>query len=158
LLQWQTNFHCKLNEVAYTMTDTPAFLNDTKALLTEQGLATGNAWYHGTSSALVESILKQGLMRSGDLALREATRKTMITIGDSFTETLEPVFLTQSKALAWYWACQTVRDRSVRFEGKETPVVLAVKLPEELNQRVKPDVGAASLLLLEADSTCRILT
>lgn len=132
------------------MTDTPAFLKDSKDLLTEQGFATSNVWYHGTSSALVDSIQQQGLKRSGDQALKEATKKTMITLGDSFTETNEPVFLTQSKALAWYWANQTVRNRSVRFEGKETPVVLAVTLPEGLNQQVRPDVGAASLLLLEA--------
>lgn len=131
------------------MIDTPAFLNDTKDLLTGQGFATSNTWYHGTSSALVESILEQGLMRSGDQALREVTKKTMATIGGSYTETTEPVFLTQSKALAWYWAKQTVNHRSVRFAGKETPAVLAVTLPEVLNLQVKPDVGAASLLLLK---------
>lgn len=131
------------------MTVTPAFLNDAQDLLTEQGFTTSDIWYHGTSSALVESIQAQGLKRSGDQALREAARKTMATIGDSYTETTEPVFLTQSKALAWYWAEQTVRNRSVRIEGNEKPVVLEVKLPRELNQQVKPDVGAASLLLLK---------
>ncbi|SFX03618.1 hypothetical protein SAMN02745752_00297 [Marinospirillum alkaliphilum DSM 21637] len=133
------------------MTDTPAFLKDSKDLLTEQGFATSNVWYHGTSSALIESIQQQGILRSGDQALREATRKTMATIGDDgYTDTTEPVFLTQSKALAWYWARQTVRNRSVRFEGKEEPVVFAVQLPENLNAEIRPDVGAASLLLLEA--------
>lgn len=73
----------------------------------------------------------------------------MATIGNSYTETTEPVFLTQSKELAYYWAKQTVRNRSVRIEGDEAPVVLEVKLPEGLNQKVKPDVGAASLLLLK---------
>lgn len=131
------------------MTDTPAFLKDSKDLLTEQGFATSNIWYHGTSSALVSSIQEQGLKRSGDQALREAAKKTMATIGNSYTETTEPVFLTQSKELAWYWAEQTVRNRSVRIEGDEAPVVLEVKLPEVLNQKVKPDVGAASLLLLK---------
>lgn len=131
------------------MTDTPAFLKDAKDLLTEQGFATGDTWYHGTSSALIDSIKEQGLKRSGDKALKAAAKKTMATIGNSYTESIEPVFLTQSKELAYYWAEQTVRDRSVRVEGAEQPAVLTVKLPEELNAKVKPDVGAASLLLVK---------
>lgn len=131
------------------MTDTPAFLQDSKDLLTAQGFATSNIWYHGTSSALVDAIQQQGLKRSGDMALRQAAVKTMATIGNDYTETTEPVFLTQSKELAYYWAQQTVRNRSVRIEGEEQqPVVLAVTLPETLNDKVKPDVGAASLLLI----------
>lgn len=131
------------------MTDTPAFLQDAKDLLTEQGFATSNTWYHGTSSALVDSINEQGLNRSGDKALKAAAKQTMATIGNHYTETIEPVFLTQSKELAYYWASQTVRDRSVRIEGNEQPVVFAVILPEDLNNQVKPDVGAASLLLVQ---------
>lgn len=131
------------------MTDTPAFLQDAKDLLTKQGFSTSDTWYHGTSSALVDSIKEQGLKRSGDKALKDAAKKTMATIGNSYTESIEPVFLTQSKELAFYWAEQTVRDRSVRVEGDEQPVVFAVKLPEELNAQVKPDVGAASLLLVK---------
>ena len=73
----------------------------------------------------------------------------MATIGNNYTESIEPVFLTQSKELAFYWAEQTLRNRSVRIEGDEQPVVFEVKLPEELNSQVKPDVGAASLLLLQ---------
>ncbi|WP_372741616.1 hypothetical protein [Neptunomonas sp.] len=131
------------------MTNTPAFLKDAKDLLTEQGFTTSDTWYHGTSSALVESIKKQGLKRSGDKELKEAAKKTMATIGNNYTESIEPVFLTQSKELAYYWAEQTVRDRSVRVEGDEQPVVFTVKLPKELNNQVKPDVGAASLLLVK---------
>jgi hypothetical protein len=131
------------------MADTPAILKDAKDLLNEQGFTTSNIWYHGTSSALVDSIKEQGLKRSGDKALKNAAKKTMATIGNSYIESIEPVFLTQSKELAFYWAEQTVRDRSVRVEGDEQPVVFAVKLPEELNLKVKPDVGAASLLLLK---------
>ena len=131
------------------MTHTPAFLQDAKNLLTEQGFATSNTWYHGTSSALVDSIKEQGVKRSGDQALNAAAKKTMATIGNNYTESTEPVFLTQSKELAFYWAEQTVRNRSVRVEGNEQPVVIAVTLPEELNSQVKPDVGAASLLLLK---------
>ena len=131
------------------MTDTPTFLQDAKDLLTKQGFATSDTWYHGTSSALVDSIKEQGLKRSGDKALKDAAKKTMATIGNSYTESIEPVFLTQSKELAFYWAEQTVRERSVRVEGDEQPVVFAVKLPEELNAQVKPDVGAVSLLLVK---------
>ncbi|MCW8885575.1 MAG: hypothetical protein OQK12_10020 [Motiliproteus sp.] len=131
------------------MTNTPAFLKDAKDLLTEQGFAAGGIWYHGTSSALVDSIKQQGLKRSGDKALMAAAKKTMATIGNNYTETTEPVFLTQSKELAFYWAEQTVRNRSVRIEGDELPVVFAVNLSNELNAKVKPDVGAASLLLLK---------
>ncbi|WP_420598364.1 hypothetical protein [Neptuniibacter sp.] len=128
---------------------TPTFLKDAKDLLTEQGFATSNTWYHGTSSALVDSIKEQGLKRSGDKALNQAAKQTMATIGNSYTETIEPVFLTQSKELAYYWAQQTVRNRSVRIEGEEQPVVFSVTLPAELNDKVKTDVGAASLLMVK---------
>lgn len=131
------------------MADTPDFLKDAKDLLSSQGFATSNIWYHGTSSALVESIKTQGLKRSGDTVIKAAAKKTMATIGNNYTESIEPVFLTPSKELAFYWAEQTVRNRSVRVEGHEHAVVLAVTLPDELNAKVKPDVGAASLLLLK---------
>lgn len=131
------------------MTDTPAYLKDAKDLLTDKGFATSNVWYHGTSSALVDSIKETGLNRSGDKALKEAAKKTMATIGNAYTETIEPVFITQCKELAYYWAQQTVRNRSVRIEGEEQPVVFAVDLPEDVNAQVNPDVGAASLLLVQ---------
>lgn len=128
---------------------TPVFLKDAKDLLSEQGFATSNVWYHGTSSALVDSIKEQGLKRSGDKALNAAAKKTMATIGNNYTETIEPVYLTQSKELAFFWAEQTVRNRSVRIEGEEQPTVIQVTLPDEHNSKVKTDVGAASLLMLE---------
>lgn len=131
------------------MTATPDFLQDSKTLLTEQGFATSNVWYHGTSSALVDSIKAQGLKRSGDKAIKQAAKQTMATIGNKYTETIEPVFLTQSKELAYYWAEQAVRNRSVRIEGEEQPVVFAITLPDELNNKVKTDVGAASLLMVK---------
>ncbi|PID43056.1 MAG: hypothetical protein CSB48_07080 [Proteobacteria bacterium] len=130
------------------MSNIPGYLQDAQTLLTKHGFTTSDVWYHGTSSALVHSIKEQGLKRSGDRAIKQAAKKTMATIGNHYTESIEPVFLTQSKELAWYWAQQTVRNRMVRFEETETPVVLAVKLPEELLSEVKPDVGARSLLLL----------
>jgi hypothetical protein len=132
-----------------TMTNIPALFQDAKNLLTEQGFATSNTWYHGTSSALVDSIKNQGLIRSGDSVLKDAAKKTMATIGNIYTESIEPVFLTPSKALAFYWAEQAVRNRSVRIEDNGQPVVFTVVLPDELNRQVKPDVGAASLLLLK---------
>lgn len=131
------------------MSATPAYLKDAKDLLSQQGFATSNQWYHGTSSALLESIQQQGLKRSGDQALKEADKKTMATIEHEFEASVEPVFLTPSKELAFYWAQQTVRQRQLRLGGEEQPTVVAVTLPEELNAKVKPDVGAASLLLLE---------
>ena len=129
------------------ITKIPTYLKDAQELLTEQGFTTSDVWYHGTSSALVEPIKEQGLLRSGDRALKDAVKKTMATIGNSYTESIEPVFLTQSKELAFYWAEQTVRNRSIRFEGDEQAAVFAVTLPETINSQVKPDVGAASLLL-----------
>jgi len=129
-------------------TQTPPHLQDAKALLSDKGFATSNTWYHGTSSALVASIQAQGLKRSGDKALNEVAKSTMATIGNQYTEIVEPVFLTQSKELAYYWAQQTVRERSVRFEGVEEPVVLQVNLNENQQTSVKPDVGAMSLLMM----------
>ncbi|ARU59139.1 hypothetical protein OLMES_5155 [Oleiphilus messinensis] len=131
------------------MSETPSYLQDAKDLLTQDGFATGDIWYHGTSSALLDSINEHGLIRSGDKAMNQAAKKTMATIGNSYTESREPVYLTQSKQLAHYWAAQTVRDRSVRFEGEESPVVLEVKLPENQQTKVRPDVGAATLLIMK---------
>lgn len=131
------------------MSDVPTHLQDAKELLSENGFATGDTWYHGTSSALVDSIKNNGLKRSGDKAMKQAAKQTMATIGNNYTESIEPVFLTQSKELAHYWATQTIRDRAVRFEGEESPAVLAVNLPADQLGKVKPDVGAASLLMVE---------
>lgn len=131
------------------MTDAPHFLKDAIDLLSDQGFTASNIWYHGTSSALVNSIKEQGLKRSGDRALKDAAKKTMATIGNNYTESIEPVFLTQSKELAFYWAEQAVRNRGVRIEGEEQPIVFSVTLSEDQNSKVKPDVGAASLLLVK---------
>ncbi|GMQ49268.1 hypothetical protein [Vibrio sp. 10N] len=127
---------------------TPKHLKDTQTLLTKTGFTTSNTWYHGTSSALVASIQAQGLKRSGDQALNDVAKATMATIGNHYQDVTEPVFLTQSKELAYYWAKQTVRERGIRFEGGEEPVVLQVNLNEDQQSRVKPDVGAMSLLMM----------
>ncbi len=131
------------------MSDIPAYITDVDGLLSVQGFSCSQTWYHGTSSALLGSIQAHGLKRSGDKAMKQVTKQTMATIGNSYTESIEPVFLTPSKELAYYWAQQTVRDRSVRVEGEEEPVVLELQLSDELNEQVKPDVGAASLLLIK---------
>ncbi|MFV1873005.1 MAG: hypothetical protein ACMZ64_06775 [Oleiphilus sp.] len=132
------------------MNEAPLFLQDAASRLTERGFTHDHVWYHGTSSALLASIQKSGLNRSGDKDMKLAAKKTMATIGNHYTETIEPVFLTQSKELAYYWANQRVRERSVRFEGDEKAVVLEITLGDELKDKVKPDVGAMSLLLLDA--------
>jgi len=131
------------------MSDIPDHLRDAKERLTAQGFTTGDTWYHGTSSALVDSIKKHGLKRSGDKTMKQAAKQTMATIGNDYTESIEPVFLTQSKEIAYFWAKKTVRDRSVRLESAEEPIVLQVSLPDELNSQVKPDVGAVSLLMIK---------
>ncbi len=131
------------------MNETPLYLQDAKSRLDAQGFVCDTCWYHGTSSALWESIQKNGLKRSGDHALKQATKKTMATIGNHYTETIEPIFLSPSKELAFYWARQRVKERSVRFEGEEQPIVIECRLPEALASKVRPDVGAMSLLLLE---------
>jgi hypothetical protein len=131
------------------MSEIPDYLQDAKDLLTRDGFKTSYVWYHGTSSSLVSSINEHGLKRSGDKAMKQVAKSTMATIGNNYAESIEPVFLTQSKELAYYWAEQTVRERSVRFEGEESAVVFAVELPDEQNDNVLPDVGAASLLMVK---------
>ena len=131
------------------MTDIPTQFQDIKEVLGESGFASGKVWYHGTTSALVESILEHGLKRSGDQAMNKAAKSTMATIGNSYTETREPVYLTPSKALAYYWAQKTLTRRRARFEGEEEAVVLAVTLDDTLAEKVRPDVGAAGMLIVQ---------
>lgn len=131
------------------MSNTPTQFQDANELLSNEGFAVDNVWYHGTSSALVASIKAQGLNRSGDKAMKQAAKQTMATIGNNYTESREPVFLTQSKELAYYWAQQTVRERSVRIAGEESPAILSITLPTDDNAKVNPDVGAASLLMVK---------
>ena len=137
----------KISENA--MNTAPDYLQDAGTLLDDGGFTISNRWYHGTSSALVESILSEGLKRSGDQQQAEAAKRTMATIGGRYQATTEPVFLTPSAELAWFWAQQTVIRRNVRVGGDNQPVVIAVTLPDEINAKVRPDVGAASLLMLD---------
>ena len=62
-------------------------------------------------------------------------------------ESIEPVFVTPSRELAYFWAIQTVNRRG-RFEGAEAPVVITINLPEDWRGKVRPDVGAAALLMV----------
>jgi hypothetical protein len=133
------------------MTDTPNHLQDAKSLLSADGFATSNVWYHGTSSALLTSIKEKGLNRSGDRDSNQAATKTMVTIGGNYQESVQPVFLTQSKELALIWANKTIAKRTVRFEGEEMAIVLAVTLDETLNEKVKTDVGAAGMIMVGND-------
>jgi len=132
------------------MIELPNIYNDTPQVLSVDGFAIpkDGVWYHGTSSALVDAIKQSGLKGSGDADFNKAAKSTMATIGNTYVEQKEPVFLTQSKALAYFWAEQCLKRRRVRFEGDETPTVLTVKLSEDLAAKVRPDVGAASLLML----------
>jgi len=130
-----------------TKIETPSYLKDASQLLTADGFKIGECWYHGTTSGLADVILEQGLKGSGDAELSKMTKKAMATIGNSYTERKEPVYLTQSKELAYYWACQKVMARKHHFAIDESAVVLAVSLSEDLNTNVKTDVGAATMLL-----------
>ena len=134
------------------MTNIPVQFQDAKDLLTKEGFEVSHIWYHGTSSALLTSILEQGLKRSGDKALKQTAKNIMATIGNSYAETIEPVFLTQSKALAYYWATEKTREKSIHSEEQSEPIVLEVTLNDELNEKVKTDVGAASLLLVSGNN------
>jgi hypothetical protein len=134
------------------MSDIPAQFQDAKDILSADGFAVGDVWYHGTSSALWTSIKENGLNRSGDRDLNQKANHTMATIGSDYKEGVQPVFLTQSKELAYLWAEKTVKRRSVRFEGDEMPIVVVIKLTDDLKDRVKPDVGAAAMFMVEGDN------
>ena len=133
------------------MIELPEIYNDIDTVLTKDGFSvpSDGVWYHGTSSALLDSIVENGLNRSGDQAFNQAAKNTMATIGNNYTEQREPVFVTQSKALAYFWAEQCVRRRSVRFDGEESPVVLTITLDNATAAKVRPDVGAAGLLMIK---------
>jgi hypothetical protein len=149
--------HCPNLDTRIPMSNTPTHLQDAKDLLTENGFATSDVWYHGTSSALITSINESGINRSGDRNSNKKAKDTMVTIGGSHNESVQPVFLTQSKELAYIWAAKTVRKRSVRFEGEEMGIVYKVTLDESLNEKVKTDVGAAAMLMIEADDYLELL-
>ena len=125
----------------------PDYLKDATSLISKDGLATSNVWYHGTTSSLVKSIKNKGLHGGGDAAWIKRTQGTLQTIGNRTFETQAPVFLTQSKELAYFWAQQRAHSRNVYFQKGETPVVVKATLNEEDNNKVNPDVGGAALIM-----------
>ncbi|MCG8382582.1 MAG: hypothetical protein MJA28_10280 [Gammaproteobacteria bacterium] len=131
------------------MTTIPSLYQDMDNMLTKQGFMTSHTWYHGTTSTLGEAILSNGLKQSGDKTMRQVNERTMATIGADYTAPREPIFLTPSKSLAYYWAERKKYIRRVRLGLEEKPVVIQLNLSDELSQKVKPDVGATSFLLME---------
>ena len=116
--------------------------------MSEDGsMATSNVWYHGTASSLVKGIKNKGLHGGGDTAWIKRTQGTLQTIGNRTFETQDPVFLTQSKELAYFWAQQRTHSRNVYFQKDETPVVVKVTLNDDDNAKVNPDAGGAALIM-----------
>lgn len=126
---------------------TPAFLQDIDTRLGAEGFQCDHTWYHGTSSGLAGHIQQQGLHGAGDAELLSRTQGTLNTIGAPALTSQDPVFLTPSKTLAYYWADQKARSRNLYFANNETPVVFQVNLTAEQNQQVHTDAGGTALLL-----------
>jgi len=122
---------------------TPDFLQDADSLLSENGFATSDVWYHGTASGLVDGIMQNGLKGGGDAETSARTQGTLATIGNRQFESNDPVFLTQSKELAFFWAVRKAHTRNLYFQTKEFPVVIRVTEPG----KVSPDTGATALML-----------
>lgn len=137
------------------MSETPTLFQDFNSLVSKEGIKSEGTWYHGTSSGLISSIQKQGLQGSGDQALNKRTAQTMNAIaqnsggiaGSTETEFKEPVFLTQSKEIAYFWAQAKTHSRNVYFNNNETPVIFEISLSDDKADQVKPDVGGAALLI-----------
>ncbi|MEC8102975.1 MAG: hypothetical protein VXZ24_12815 [Pseudomonadota bacterium] len=122
---------------------TPDYLKDAEQLLSDSGFATSDDWYHGTSSGLVSTILKDGLKGGGDSETAAREQGTLGTIGNRQFESSEPVFLTQSKELAYFWAARKAHTRNLYFRKEEEAVVLKISSPA----KVTPDVGGTAILL-----------
>jgi hypothetical protein len=126
----------------------PDYLKDAASLMSEDGnMATSNVWYHGTASSLVKGIKNKGLHGGGDAAWIKRTQGTLQTIGNRTFETQDPVFLTQSKELAYFWAQQRAHSRNLYFQKDETPVVVKITLNDDDNAKVNPDAGGAALIM-----------
>jgi hypothetical protein len=125
----------------------PDYLKDAAYLMSDDGLAASNVWYHGTTSSLVKSIKNKGLHGGGDAAWIKRTQGTLQTIGNRTFESQDPVFLTQSKELAYFWAQQRAHSRNLYFQKDENPVVIKITLNESDNAKVNPDAGGAALVM-----------
>jgi hypothetical protein len=125
----------------------PDYLKDAAYLMSDDGLASSNVWYHGTASSLVKGIKNKGLHGGGDAAWIKRTQGTLQTIGNRTFESQDPVFLTQSKELAYFWAQQRAHSRNLYFQKNENPVVIKITLNEVDNAKVNPDAGGAALVM-----------
>jgi hypothetical protein len=125
----------------------PDYLKDAASLMSDDGLAASNVWYHGTASSLVKGIKNKGLHGGGDAAWIKRTQGTLQTIGNRTFESQDPVFLTQSKELAYFWAQQRAHSRNLYFQKDENPVVIKITLNEVDNAKVNPDAGGAALVM-----------
>jgi hypothetical protein len=125
----------------------PDYLKDAASLMSDDGLAASNVWYHGTASSLVKGIKNKGLHGGGDAAWIKRTQGTLQTIGNRTFESQDPVFLTQSKELAYFWAQQRAHSRNLYFQKNENPVVIKITLNEVDNAKVNPDAGGAALVM-----------
>jgi hypothetical protein len=125
----------------------PDYLKDAASLMSDDGLASSNVWYHGTASSLVKGIKNKGLHGGGDAAWIKRTQGTLQTIGNRTFESQDPVFLTQSKELAYFWAQQRAHSRNLYFQKDENPVVIKITLNEADNAKVNPDAGGAALVM-----------
>lgn len=147
------------------MTTTPEKFQDFSQLVSKDGIKTDGTWYHGTSSGLISSIQKQGLQGDGDAASNKRTQQTMNSIATQSggvlpgqqSDLTEPVFLTQSKEVAYFWAEIKTHNRNRYFNNNETATVLAINLPEDLASTIKPDVGGAALLMGPGDDYINFL-
>ena len=128
------------------MSDTfpPQFLKDAVDLLEKDGFRTSDVWYHGTASGLAESIMTQGLIGGGDTETAQREQNTLGTIGNRQFAAADPVYLTQSRELALYWAIETTHRRNMFFQKNEFPLVLRVDMT---GVEVKPDAGAAAIAI-----------
>ncbi len=126
---------------------TPAQFQDLAQLLSDSGIATSGIWYHGTASGLVAAIQNEGLKGSGDAEIMARQLKTLSTIGHTTSEHKDPLFLTQSKELAYFWASQKTHTRNLYLGGSEEAVIFKVNLPEALQAQVTTDAGGAALVM-----------
>lgn len=126
---------------------TPSFLQDAQQLLNRDGFARQGKWYHGTSSGLIDSIAKFGLRGSGDVETAKNHFDTLGTLGHEANTAKVPLFLTQSKELAYFWARQKTHTRNRYKDANEEAIVYEISLPEELQQQIITDAGGAAFIL-----------
>jgi hypothetical protein len=129
----------------------PIHLQDAAELLSEEGFKVSNTWYHGTSSGLISAIMEDGLKPSGDQDSISKSADAMKTLGVDYQGAPEPLFLTQSKALAYFWAQKKCTQRNQLFTAQEEPEVISIELEDEFLSAIKPDVGAMMKLISASD-------